>query len=96
MICYSKGTVQLDPIKSLPPFLYSLYYSEVDTTEGQHFKSNSALAVTKKMVVLCVASSDIAALLLPGGRTAHSWFKIPLNTTSVSICNISKGIPLAE
>ncbi|KIJ11385.1 hypothetical protein PAXINDRAFT_84547, partial [Paxillus involutus ATCC 200175] len=29
-------------------------------------------------VVLCVASSGIASLLLIGGHTAHSHFKIPL------------------
>jgi hypothetical protein len=33
-------------------------------------------------IVLCVASSGIAALVLPGGRTAHSTFKIPLDTSS--------------
>ena len=31
-------------------------------------------------IVLCMASSGIAALLLPGGRTAHSMFKIPIDT----------------
>lgn len=29
-------------------------------------------------VVLCVASTGIAALILPGGRTGHSMFKIPI------------------
>ncbi|KIK11976.1 hypothetical protein PISMIDRAFT_99675, partial [Pisolithus microcarpus 441] len=29
-------------------------------------------------IVLCVASSGIAALLLKGGHTAHSVFKIPI------------------
>ena len=42
-------------------------------------------------IVICVASSGIAALLLPGGRTAHSTFQIPLdNLDSDSTCNISK------
>ena len=40
-------------------------------------------------IVLCVASSGIAALLLPGGRTAHSRFKIPLDINEDSTCNIS-------
>ncbi|KAG1547758.1 hypothetical protein G6F49_010102 [Rhizopus delemar] len=31
-------------------------------------------------IVVCVPSSGIASLLLPGGRTSHSRFKIPLNT----------------
>ena len=42
-------------------------------------------------IVLCVASSGIAALLLPGGRTAHSTFLIPIDKLDTeSICNISK------
>jgi len=34
--------------------------------------------------------------LLPGGRTAHSRFKIPVPTLQSSICNIEKGTELAE
>jgi PIF1-like helicase len=42
-------------------------------------------------IVLCVASSGIAALLLPGGRTAHSTFAIPTqNLAEDSSCNIDK------
>ena len=36
-------------------------------------------------VVICIASSSIAALLLPSGRTAHSRFHIPLAVTDNSI-----------
>jgi PIF1 helicase. len=32
----------------------------------------------EKKITLAVASSDIAATLLEGGRTAHSTFKLPL------------------
>ncbi|XP_072084694.1 uncharacterized protein [Arachis hypogaea] len=42
-------------------------------------------------IVLNVASSGIASLLLPNGRTAHSRFKIPLNITEDSVCNIKPG-----
>ncbi|XP_070013913.1 uncharacterized protein [Nicotiana sylvestris] len=42
-------------------------------------------------IVLTVASSGIASLLLPGGRTAHSRFVIPLNVTEDSTCNIKQG-----
>ena len=42
-------------------------------------------------VVLCMASSGIAALLLPGGQTAHSMFKILINSLdNNSFCNIAK------
>lgn len=48
-------------------------------------------------IVLCIASSGIAALLLPGGRTAHSMFKLPIdNLSSDSICNISKSSMRAD
>jgi hypothetical protein len=48
-------------------------------------------------IVLCVASSGIAALLLPGGRTAHSTFRIPIDTLNAdSLCNISKQDKRAE
>jgi len=40
--------------------------------------------------VLCVASSRIAALLLKGGCTAHSCFKIPIPYHESSICSIVK------
>jgi len=46
-------------------------------------------------IVLCVASSGIAAQLLPGGRTAHSQFKIPLDIDELSCCNFSKNSQLA-
>jgi hypothetical protein len=42
-------------------------------------------------IVLCVASSGIASLLLPGGRTAHSRLKIPIPIHEDSYCNIKKG-----
>ncbi|XP_010534710.1 PREDICTED: uncharacterized protein LOC104810215, partial [Tarenaya hassleriana] len=51
---------------------------------------------SQKRIVLPVASSGIAALLLPGGRTAHSRFKIPLNVHDTSTCDIKQGTMLAE
>lgn len=48
-------------------------------------------------VVLCTASSGIAALLLPGGRTAHSMFKIPIDNISPdSVCCIPKNSMRAD
>jgi hypothetical protein len=48
-------------------------------------------------IVLCVASSGIAALLLKGGRTAHSVFKIPIEgLTDESTCSIPKESLRAE
>jgi hypothetical protein len=49
-----------------------------------HFRSQGK-------IVLCVASSGIAAQLLPGGRTAHSRFKIPLSNDTNAVCNITRN-----
>ncbi|KAF1883286.1 hypothetical protein Lal_00030393 [Lupinus albus] len=46
---------------------------------------------SEKQIVLMVASSGIASLLLPGGRTSHSKFKIPVPSLENSICNIHQG-----
>jgi hypothetical protein len=47
-------------------------------------------------IVLVVASSRIASLLLPGGRTAHSRFKIPIDLHNESTCNITQQMKVAE
>ena len=46
-------------------------------------------------IVLCVASSGIAALLLKGGRTSHSCLKIPIPCHESSVCNIHKNTHLS-
>ena len=47
-------------------------------------------------IVLAIALSGIASLLLPGGRTAHSRFVIPLVMHEDSTCNIKQNSELAE
>ncbi|OMP06331.1 DNA helicase PIF1, ATP-dependent [Corchorus olitorius] len=47
-------------------------------------------------IAIAVASSGIASLLLPGGRTAHSRFKIPLHIDQWSTCDIKRGTQLAR
>ncbi|XP_071719085.1 uncharacterized protein [Rutidosis leptorrhynchoides] len=49
-----------------------------------------------RKVVLAVASSGVASLLLPSGRTAHSQFKLPLDPTNESMCNIKKNTHMAK
>ncbi|XP_042005913.1 uncharacterized protein LOC121754654 [Salvia splendens] len=55
------------------------------------WKTLSATIRSKGYIVLNVAFSGIASLLLPGGRTVHSWFKIPINPNEDSICNIKQA-----
>jgi hypothetical protein len=47
-------------------------------------------------VALAVASSGIASLLLDGGTTAHSRFKVPIPITAESMCTISAHSDLAK
>ncbi|XP_061345413.1 uncharacterized protein LOC133291177 [Gastrolobium bilobum] len=51
---------------------------------------------SKAGIVLNVASSGIASLLLPGGRTAHSRFRIPIQINEDSTCNIRPKSTIAE
>ncbi|KAF7807998.1 putative PIF1 DNA helicase/replication protein A1-like protein [Senna tora] len=51
---------------------------------------------SKGEIVLAVASSGIASQLIPGGRTAHSRFAIPLNIDGNSTCHIVQGSDLVE
>jgi hypothetical protein len=46
--------------------------------------------------MLAVASSGIASLLLLGGRTAHSRFKIPIDLHNESTCNITQHMKVDE
>ncbi|GKA92198.1 DNA helicase [Tanacetum coccineum] len=50
----------------------------------------------KGKIVLAVASSGITSLLLPAGRTAHSRFKLPLELTDESLCQVKKNTQLGK
>ena len=65
---------------------------------GKTFVERACLAYVRShgAIALAVASSGVAALLLPNGRTAHSRFKIPIDITPDSICNISAQSARAE
>jgi len=89
---------------------YQQIISSVETQTGQTFFLNGPGGTGKTFVyntvcntvrshgwiVLCVASSGIASLLLCGGRTAHSTFKIPLSLNPESTCPIRKEGKLAD
>ncbi|GJS23492.1 ATP-dependent DNA helicase PIF1-like protein [Tanacetum coccineum] len=66
--------------------------------EGKTFLYKTIIARLRsaRMIVLAVASSGIASLLLPGGRTAHSRFVIPLELMKNSTCRIKQNTHLAE
>jgi len=51
---------------------------------------------SEKHIVLAVASSGIASLLLPGGKTSHSVFKIPLQPDEMSVYYFDKRSERAD
>nr|GEY54823.1 DNA helicase [Tanacetum cinerariifolium] len=59
------------------------------------WKCIASVLRSEERIVLTVASSGIASLLFPSGRTAHSRFKIPLNLHEECTCNI-KNSQLAD
>ncbi|CAM9941562.1 unnamed protein product [Ectocarpus sp. 6 AP-2014] len=58
----------------------------------------SAELRAQRKLVLCCASTGIAALLLPGGLTAHSTFKLPfgVNLVQGALCNVKAETERAE
>ncbi|XP_057723335.1 uncharacterized protein LOC130939233 [Arachis stenosperma] len=56
----------------------------------------SAKLRSQRRIVINVASSGIASLLLPGGKTAHSMFGIPIELNEDTICRIPKDSPKAD
>ncbi|KAL1309905.1 hypothetical protein AAHE18_17G212000 [Arachis hypogaea] len=70
-------------------------YGHGDTGKTFLWNPMSAEICSRGDIVLNVASSGIASLLLPNGRTTHSRFKILLNITEDSVCNIKPSSPQA-
>ncbi|KAL8616750.1 hypothetical protein ACOMHN_017787 [Nucella lapillus] len=72
-----------------------LFFLDAPGGTGKTFLINLVLAKmwSEGKIAVAVATSGIAATLLPGGRTAHSTFKLPLkiNPEDTPVCNISKG-----
>jgi len=66
-------------------------YGYGGTRKTYLWKILSAIIRAKEMIALNVASSGIASLLLPRGKTAHSTFCIPLVINDESTCNINQG-----
>nr|GEX81184.1 uncharacterized protein [Tanacetum cinerariifolium] len=70
-------------------------YGYGGTVKTYVWRTLSVALRSKGEIVLNVASSGIASLLLSGGRTAHSRFVIPINVNEESFCSIKPGSDLA-
>jgi len=65
---------------------------------GKTFVYDALLAYVRGLgqIALATATCGIAALLLPGGATAHNTFKIPVEVlTAESLCNLKLSRPLS-
>ena len=58
-------------------------------------KGLAASAWAQRREVVCVAASALAAMLLPGGSTAHSAFHIPIPANEGTMCRFSRAERLA-
>jgi len=77
----------------LPRFFFLYDYG--GTGKTYLWRSLAAAIRSRGEIVIVVASSGIAALLIPGGRTAHYRFHIPLIIHEASSCNITSDSDLA-
>jgi len=90
--------------------VYSTIMKSVEALDGQFYflydyggtgktfmwKTLSTAIRSQGKIVINVASSGIASLLLPGGKTAHSTFCIPLKINEKSTCNVKQKDPRAK
>ena len=75
-----------------------IFFLDAPGGTGKTFLFNTILAHyrSKGKICLALASSGIAAILLTGGRTAHSRFKIPLSVNSETSLKVQKRSDLAK
>ncbi|GAU40269.1 hypothetical protein TSUD_60600 [Trifolium subterraneum] len=71
-------------------------YGYGDTGKTFLWRTLSAGLRAQGKIVINVASSGIASLLLPNGKTAHSTFCIPLEINEKSTCNITQDCHRAQ
>ncbi|WVZ76928.1 hypothetical protein U9M48_024846 [Paspalum notatum var. saurae] len=89
---------------------YDKILSTVDTDEGGVFfvdgpggtgktflyKALLATLRSQDKIAVATATSGVAASIMPGGRTAHSRFKIPLAIDDGAVCSFTKQIGTAK
>ena len=75
-----------------------LFFLDALGGTGKTFIAKTLLSYvrSKKQIAIPVAFSGIAALLLPGGRTVHSRFNLPIEFDETTMGNIKRGTDIAE
>jgi hypothetical protein len=82
-------------MKTINSGIGDLFFLDAPGGTGKTFLIKLVLATIRSHneIAIALASSGIAATLLPGGRTAHSALKLPLNINNIETptCNVSKS-----
>ncbi|KAL6909791.1 hypothetical protein ACP4OV_001450 [Aristida adscensionis] len=75
-----------------------VFYVDGPGGTGKTFLYKALLAKVRSegLIAIATATSGIAASILPGGRTAHSRFKIPIKLADNTMCNFAKQSGIAE
>jgi ATP-dependent DNA helicase PIF1 len=75
-----------------------IFFIDALSGTGKTFMYKALLARVRSegLIAIATATSGIAVLILPGGRTAHSRFKIPIKIAHNSMCNFMKRSGTAE
>jgi hypothetical protein len=75
-----------------------LFFVDGPRGTGKTFLYRALLANVRSQgkIALVTASSGVAASIMPGGRIAHSRFKIPLRIDNGSICGFTKQSGIAK
>ncbi|XP_058774642.1 uncharacterized protein LOC131648928 [Vicia villosa] len=82
-------------VESQKPAVFFLY-GYGGTGKTYMWRTLAAALRSKHDICLTVATSGIASLLLPGGRTAHSKFRIPVPTMDNSTCKVEFNGDVAD
>ena len=65
-------------------------YGPGGTRKTYLYRALVATIYSQKKIVVAIATSSVAASIMPGGRTAHSRFKIPLTIDNGAFCTFTK------
>jgi hypothetical protein len=97
-VVYDTIATMVDSDNSLPLPNGKVFFVDGPGGTGKTFLFNALLNKVRRegKIAVAVASSGTASLLLEGGRTSHSVFKIPLNVDPDSMCNIKPNSPTAD
>ena len=76
----------------------NVFYLDGPGGTGKTYVYSTLLATIRGegKIVLALATTGIAATLLPLGRTAHSRLRLPLDPDATSTCNIARNSPLGH